>query len=346
MNKRLFFSILFIASISNSTIFKKVDSEVNQFELNLECSPIPKYEQLVVGKNYTFNFTIKNNEMLENQSFPTSSENRYKGNFTLVLVYEWWIKGKYSFGGSSSGYSAKVEDVEEKYIIKVPNINRSTSFTFNKTFIRDSFSLGAKPFEKVEVKVIISIYPQNLNSSNTEIKSEQALATFKKGLLLLDDFKIDYVKGKFEDFENEIELLNYLPKDETSLDEEHYLRFFQEMNESLYLGSYFNALEIYRSYERSKVNLLSELIYDLNYSIMEKNRVSDVENRVQRLEGDYRNLKKDYIELQEAYHLKNIQLEKQQQIVITALAGIWLSAFVFFLIGRSSNHLKLNLLKP
>ncbi len=340
-------TLLIILILSRITLpVKSVESEENIIDIYIEINPEPKYNQLIVDKIYGFNLTLLNKkyEFLENTKSNVPPKIDTRENFTIIITYEWWIKGTYSYGGASSGYSNKVDSIEEIHFIKALHINESNTLFFNKTFIRDTFNLGAKPYEKIEIKIKANVYHHILNPSDNETTTYiNQLANQNKQFLLLDELKIKYVKGKYEDLKNELELLKKIPDERTSLVEENYIQFITDMNRSIGIDNYYDALDIYQDYERTRIDLLAELIYDLNSSFMELDKVKDLENRIQRLESDYGNLEKDYIKLQEEYYQKTIQLENQRQMTITVLAGISVSAFIFFLIGRNSYRLKLNL---
>ncbi len=345
---RSFFSILMfvLLILSKFTLpVKSAESDENIIEIYIEINPEPKYNQLIVDKIYRINLTLLNKEyeFIENTMSNDSPKINSEENFTILITYEWWIKGTYSYGGVSSGYSHKVDSIEETHFIKALHINESNTLFFNKTFVRDTFNLGAKPYEKIEVKMKTNVYHYILSHSDNETTYDNLLANQNKQFLLLDELKIKYVKGKYKDLKNELELLEKIPDERASLDEEKYIKFITDMNRSIDIDNYYEALNVYQDYERTRIDLVAELIYNLNSSLMELDKVTDLKNRIQRLESDYENLEKDYIKLQEAYHQKTIQLENQRQMTITVLAGIWVSAFIFFLIGRSSNRLKLNL---
>jgi chaperonin cofactor prefoldin len=313
--------------------------------LTLELFPDINYHQIILGETYTFSLNIENSgvDIGKDGTLPGSMDLQYTGRIIVEFLYNWLYRGTYHFGNSVTGYSGRIDETRNISRITLPSLNETVTVSLNRTFDRDYFDLGVKPTDDLIINFESSVYLEILNTTSGETGRGDKLDTLSIEFFLLDDIKTNYVEGKLVDLEEELIPLMGLPKARTTLDEDYFLDFMQEMEEYIDAGNYYAALDVYRDYDTTeRDDMIFQIIGDLNSTLDKASRIPELEDRIDRLEQDYERLQEQYLELQETYHDNAMTLENQRRLTTTALAVIPLAAFFSFILGRFSRRFNLD----
>lgn len=307
----------------------------DESEMTLTIVPEPLYRQINSGESYLFNISITSGESSSGNSNVSNLES-----IIVALKIGWWVKGSYRFGDALRSYVSGLDEIEYNQTISYPALGERAVLVFNHTFSRDYLDLGIHPYETLEIRLEAAYYKEVYNETLGDIVKGDELGTISREVFLLDDDKIDYVEGKLEDLEVELGLLDELPSSETSMEEEEYLVFLEDMRSYVEMGNYINALDTFHEFDdKEREELMPELILDLNNSLSEASRVPQLESRIDRLERNIENLQSQLIQLQEQYHDKQEQYERQKSLTTTAFTGIWVIGIAAFLVGALSHRI-------
>jgi hypothetical protein len=342
MNKKT--SIIFL------TIFliysRPVSAQIN--EVQLEVNPEPQFGQIIHGESYNFSLTFNSTGYTVNKGESLHDEPGliYTGNLISSLYLEWKGKGSYDFGESTTGYTFNIDQVELNQTIPFP-LTESLIIDYNYPFERDSFQLGIKPYEDIEITATISVYHEAQNITSGEIVKGTQLESSYQEFHLVDDIKIDYLEGKYRDMQAEINILNEV-KSIITFDESAYYEILDEMNTSLRQGDYVRALDVYQSYdEGERTELILDLANEVNNSLIRikellglNSEVARLERELEAFEQDYDNLESDYSALSNTYQRKQAELEAVKRNLTTAITAVFLTSVFFFFLGRRSTNPK------
>jgi hypothetical protein len=321
-----------------------VSAEIS--EVQLEVDPEPLFGQISHGESYNFSLTFNSTRYIVNpgESIHNALGLIYTGNLITSLHLEWNSKGSYDFGESTTGYTFNIDQVELNQTIPF-QLTESLVVEYNYSFERDSFQLGIKPYEDVEITATISVYHEAQNLTSGENVKGPQLVSGSQEYHLLDDIKINYLEGKYQDMEAEINQLNNLSSLET-FDDTAYYELLDEMNNSMEQGDYIRALDVYQSYdEDERRELIIDLAEEVNNSLMRIEELSGLSSEVARLEReleayeqDYEKLESDYSTLSNTYQRKQAELEAAKRNLTTAITVVFLASGFFFFLGRRSKN--------
>lgn len=332
--------VLLILALTLDPIYVKAGDELAA--ISLEVTPEPLHMQLNSGETYTFNLSVTNGELGNIPGEPVDPADgvmRYTGNLTFALRITWRVTGGYHFGGKVTGYGREVDEVELNATIPTPLNGSDAWVCLEHAFERDGFDLGAKPYEAIEVRLRASVHPELYNSTvgPRDKQRGESAAVDSLTLYLVDEEKVEYVEGKLQEMEEELELLSLLPQSETTLDEGVYLAILEEVKALVEDGDYVSALDEYEGYdEKQRMRLLRALIRETNSSLAVLDQFNTLRGRVELLEQSYDLLEERFIEISNAYQGKLGELEAAKQFSTTAITGAFISAVVFFFLGRLS----------
>jgi hypothetical protein len=326
-------------------------------EVQLEVDPELHFRQISHGESYNFSITFNSTEYIVNpgESVHNISGLIYTGNLITSLNLEWNGKGSYDFGESTTGYTFYIDQVELNQTIPF-QLNESLVVRYNYSFERDSFQLGInpykqpciiKPYEDVEITATISVYHEAKNVISGEKAKGPQLISSSQEYHLLDDIKINYLEGKYQDMEAEINQLDELSTIET-FDDTAYYKLLNEMNNSMTQGDYIRALDVYQSYdEDERKELVIDLAEEINNSLIRieellslSSEVTRLERELENCEQDYENLESDYNALSNTYQRKQAELEAAKRNLTTAITAVFLASVFFFFLGRRSKNPK------
>jgi hypothetical protein len=323
--------------------------QVNASTMNmyLTITPPPVYNQLTVGN--TYNVTYINNGIIVYRGEPANTLGtvKYTGNMQIVLDVSWKGYGGYDFGESTTGYSLNLGSISMNRTLLMPQNKTTSTVLFNYTFVRDGFDFNLKPYENLEVTIDSHLYYEVYNVSLARPFRGPSINGTKITMNLLDETKVDYVKGKYQNMLDEIEPIKPL-KGAKYINVNKFLGYLEQVNESINKGDYFTALADYQryanNYRAALINSLTkEVIYTLNETkvITSQNedlskRISILEEQYNGLEAEYNGLNAKYEELSATYQAKQAELQSAKQNLITAITAVFLAAILFFFIGRRS----------
>jgi hypothetical protein len=313
-------------------------------EVQLEVEPEPLFGQIIHGHNYNFSLSFNSTGYTVNPGESLHDEPGliYTGNLVTSLYLEWKGKGSYDFGESTTGYTLNLDQVELNHTIPF-QFTESLIIEYNYSFERDSFQFGIKPYEDVETTATISVYPEAQNVSSGETVKGPQLVSSSREFHLVDEIKINYLEGKYQDMQAEINSLVEL-KSVNTFDESVYYELLDEMNFSMEQGDYIRALDIYQSYdEDERTELIIDLANEVNNSMMRieeflglSSEIAILERELEACEGDYENLESDYNALSNTYQRKQAELEAAKRNLTTAITAVFLASVFFFFLGRRS----------
>ena len=297
--------------------------------LSIELSPEPEFNQIWAYKTYSVNVTLQgfNLSQVDLSGYTgTPSGLRFDGSIT------WKGRGGYHFGGAATGYTYNLDDMQ---VSKSTSIDTDSTH-FNLTLEKDAFDYGMNPFESVGVTTSFNVYLL-MSDGSTGPK----VATGSHTWDLVDQVKVDYLEGKFEDMQGEILTVTDVSGLD-SLNREKYLGILENMNSSLTQGNYVEALDIWDDYdnkERASLILAFVRASDVQYEELSKLESIKVqlalaEKNITKLQADYDILEASYTALAATYQKVNAQLDSAKRNLTTAITAVFLTAIVFYFIGR------------
>jgi hypothetical protein len=286
-----------------------------------ELSPEPQDSQLWAYQTYLINIRVQD---LDISSMDMSG---FMGNPSGLLfdgLIRWRGKGGYDFGGATTGYSYILDEIS----LDFTSVLEDSAVIFNITLDKDAFEYGMKPFEMVELIFKFDVYVILITSKSL-------------AFTLVDDVKVSYLEGKYSDMRGEINSLIGV-SGLNSFNRERFQQILESMNESLILGNYVDALEVWDDYdEDDRFDLILGLIRASNdqyNKLIELENVEDqlLENKTQLtlLEEEYKKLEVTYTALANSYSKVNTDLEAAKNDLTTSRTAIFLAAIFFYLLGR------------
>ncbi len=304
-------------------------------QLSIVLSPGPQYGQVWAYETYRINMSVQ--ELNLSQIDLSGYTGDPSGLFFDGEV-KWRGKGGYDFGGATLGYNRELEkiSIDEEVLL-------DESFIFNLTLERDAYEYGMLPFETIEVTLRFDVYlVMSDDSLGPRIASKSTTFT------LVDEMKVSYLEGKYIDMQDEINAaIN--ASGLTTLNRGRYQGILDEMNSSLTLGNYVEALDIWDDYdEDDRINLIHGLISASEVQYEELSRVQELEDQIDALEDqlneaesqvhilelEYNQLENTYNTLSNTYRKVNAELDAAKRNVTTAITAVFLTAIVFFFLGR------------
>ena len=334
--------IFFLTLIIFLPIFPGMSQGVN---LSLELEPMPFFDQILHGETYDFIILFNNTgtSVEGGDSVTGQPELFYTGNLIGSISLGWRGKGSYDFGDATTGYTYNLDNLELNRSLSSPDPGSLVNIKFNHTFDRDSFLFGMKPFETVEIITKGSIYHEVRNTTSGNIVKGPRIASIIKEYYLIDDTQVNYLLGKHQDMQSEINNLKKIGSTQT-FQKSSYFSILEQMNNTLQNGDYLEAKEIYLDYtEDLKTDLISDLSSEANYSLRRieeleglRGEVARLETEVQICELDYENLESRYNALSNAYQREQAELAALRRNLTTAITAVFLASVLFFFLGRRS----------
>jgi hypothetical protein len=297
--------------------------------LSIELSPEPAFNQIWAYKTYSVNVALQgfNLSQVDLTGYTgTPSGLRFDGSIV------WKGRGGYHFGGAATGYTYNLNETH----VSQSTLIDSDSILFNLTLEKDALDYGMNPFENVEVTISFNVYLL-MSDGSTGPKVVLSAHTWN----LVDEVKVDYLEGKFTDMQGEI-LAVTDASGLDSLNRKKYLGIIEDMNSSLTQGNYIKALDTWENYDnKERANLMLAFVRASNIQYEElaklesiKNRLAQAEKNITRLQDEYNMLEASYTALATTYHKVNAQLDSARRNLTTAITAVFLSAIVFYFLGR------------
>jgi hypothetical protein len=167
------------------------------------------------------------------------------------------------------------------------------------------------------------------------------IATIKIDLSLVDDMKSQYLIGKYYEIQEEIFSISSLPGLD-SLKRDEYLKYVTDMNNSLGLENYIEALEIWKQYdETNRLKLIKDFSHEVEIQYDKINELESLKiehnllkEELETLESEYKLLDETYNALTNTYQKVNIELNSSRKNLSTSITAIFLTAIIFYFIGQ------------
>ena len=295
----------------------------------IQLSPEPIYNQIWAYETYTVNITLTE---LNLTTFDLTGYTGTPANLRQDINIRWRGKGGYDFGSATTGYNYNLD--EQEFTLTSSLEQRSS--IFNLTLDNDALDYGMKPFESVEITIQVEVY---LVMSDDSLGPR--LDTISKTYQLVDETKVEYLEGKYEEMQEEINTALQASGLE-SFNREKYQNILNEMNNTLGLGNYVEALDIWDHYnEKDRSTMINGIISASNTEYAELESHRDLQDQVDSLEQDlellqleYDQLENTYSALANTYSKVNQQLDSVKGNLSTAITAVFLSAIVFYFLGR------------
>ena len=297
--------------------------------LDIKITPEPIYDQVWAYEDYLINATIRDFNLSE---IDLTGYSALPSDLSFTLSVKWRGKGGYDFGESTTGYNYDLDEISLNQEVGLS----VKSILFTLTLEKDAFEYLMQPHENVEIILSFSV---NLVMGNGV--SGPRIVTQTITLYMVDEYKIDYLNGKYDEMRDEISTVI----EATGLDKfnrERYLSLLNDMNSTLNQGNYISALEIWQDYdEDDRTDMIRGLIRATDEQSEEVQRLKMVEeqllfaeNQIELLENEYEQLEQQYAALLNTYHRVNAQLNAAKRNLTTAITAIFLTAIGFYFLGR------------
>jgi hypothetical protein len=111
------------------------------------------------------------------------------------------------------------------------------------------------------------------------------------------------------------------------------------MNQSLVIGDYTEALEQWEDWDnKGRLRMFTSFTNKVDDQSVEFEAFKETEENLENLQTEYDFLEDKYVAIFGENHQNLAELEATKQGLTTAITGVFLSAMVFFFLGRRSNN--------
>jgi hypothetical protein len=164
-------------------------------------------------------------------------------------------------------------------------------------------------------------------------------------LTLVDEMKASYLEGKYLNMQDELNSV-VVALGLEGFNREKYLGILEDMNNSLTLGNYVGALDIWDDYdEDDRVDMIKGLVRASSLQFTELTRLQiieiqledqllEIEDRLTITQLEYTQLENTYNALSSTYRKVNSDLEISRRNFSTAITAVFLTAILFYFLGR------------
>ena len=318
MKKLLYLMALLISSIM-------IPSVCGEPDLVLTVEPEPEYNQMRAFETYLINVTLTGLNVTEYSEYDLS------GRVIANGIITWRGIGHYHHGGGVTGYSNKLEN-------ETLTLNTSIEdpgFNFNLTLSRDAYHYGMWPFENVEISLSFDVFLEEENGTGVEIGPR--LGSVSTKYVLLDDEKMEYLEEMLDEMATEVNTATGalgLP----DFNRTRYESMVSAMNASIISGNYIEAQDQWERWDdKERLRMLNSFSGHVDAQTENLEDLEGVETELERVQIEYDLLEDKYFALLSNNRRTISELESTKQGLTTAITGIFLSAIVFFFLGRRSN---------
>jgi hypothetical protein len=310
-------AVLFLAMIILSCI------PLASADISFEFIPEPLHGQVWAYETYLVNTTGPQ----VNSTDPEYVELDLTGNLIYNYTIRWRGVGQYHHGTGVTGYSY---DLQEKYFQRI--VHTGDNSLINVTLEKDAYRLGMKPYEEVQIVIEVDAYLE-LDDEGSGVYGP-LVESHSRTMLLVDDDKTGYLEDKFLELQEEVNLtVNTLGL--TDFNRSKFLAVVESMNQSLAIGDYSEALDIWDRWDRKeRVRMFAGFANIVDAQSEELERLQDIDVSLEDLQTEYDFLEDKYVAVFTENRLNLDELEATKQGLTTAITGVFLSAIVFFFLGR------------
>lgn len=317
MKKILYFIALLISSIM-------IPSASGNPDLILTVKPELEFNQMRAFEIYLVNIT------LTSLNITWYSEYNLSGRVIADGTIMWRGTGQYHHGGGVSGYSYELNE-------EMMTLNASIEdprFNFNLTLSKDAFHFGMKPFENVEILLSFDVF---LEIENDEGEVGPQLGSVSSRYILLDDEKMEYLEEMLEEMATEVQsAIGALGLPE--FNRTKYESMVTDMNASIISGNYIDAQDQWERWDdKERLRMFSSFSGQVDILTEKYETLEAIETELERTQIDYELIEDKYISLLTNNRKTITELEVTKQGLTTAITGIFLSAIVFFFLGKRGN---------
>jgi len=313
--------LIFMALLVTSSMIPSVCGEP---DLVLTVEPEPEYNQMWAFETYWVNVTLTGLNVTE------YSEYELSGRVVADGIIRWRGTGQYHHGGGVTGYSYELDE-------KILTLNASIDdpmFIFNLTLSKDAYHYGMKPFENVELTLNFDVFLE-IEPDLGEVIPQ--LGSVSSKYILLDDDKTEFIEEMLDEMETEIDTATGvlgLP----DFNRTRYESKVSAMNASIIAGNYIEAQDKWERWDdKERLRMLKAFSINVDAQTENLEALEGVEMELERVQVEYNLIEDRYLALLTNNRDTNAELEATKQGLTTAITGIFLSAIVFFFLGRRSN---------
>ncbi len=318
MKKRLVFMVLLFASFTIAPASGKPD-------LVLTIEPEPAYDQMWAFETYMVNINLTGLNLTEFSEYDLS------GRIIADGFIKWRGTGQYHFGEGRSGYSIRLTNETLTLDASVD----APVFSFNLTLSRDAYLYGMWPFETVEILMSFDVFLEVENGTGVDYGPR--FGSISSRYILLDDDKVDYIKGKYLELVAEVHAVTDT-QGLTGFNRTRYESMVSDMNSSIRAGNYIDALDQWEHWdEKERLRMLNAFSTQVDSQVEELKALEGVETNLERIQIEYDLIEDKYFALLANNAKTKVELESSKQGITTAITGIFLAAIVFFFLGRRVN---------
>ncbi len=318
MKKQLVFIALILASFTVTPVYGKPD-------LVLTVEPEPGYNQMWAFETYMVKITLTGLNLTEYSEYDLSGQVIADG------IVRWRGTGQYPHGESVTGYSIKLENETLRLNASIED----PSFNFNLTLSKDAYLYGMWPFENVEILLSFDVFFEEDNGTGAKIGPR--LGSVSSRYILLDDEKVEYLEGKILEMTAEVHAATGalgLP----DFNRTRYESMVSAMNTSISSGNYLEAQDQWERWDnRDRLRMLNAFSSHVDSQVAELVALEGVETELERIQVEFDLIEDKYIALLTNNRQTISELESRKQELTTAITGIFLTAMVFFFLGRHIN---------
>jgi len=319
MKKLLYLTALLLASIM-------IPSASGEPDLVLTVDPELEYNQIWAFETYLVNITLTGLNVTE------YSEYDLNGRVIADGIISWRGTGQYHHGGGVTGYSY---DLDEEMLTLNASIEYP-DFNFNLTLSKDAHHFGMKPFEDVEITVSFDVFLEEENG--TGVETGHLLGSVSSKYILLDDDKMEYLEEMLEEMATDVQsatgALGLADFNRTK-----YESMVSAMNASIISGNYIEAQDQWEKWDdKERLRMFASFSRHVDTQTENLEALEGVEMELERIQIEYEMIEDKYIALLTNNRNTISELEATKQGLTTAITGIFLSAIVFFFLGRRSNN--------
>jgi hypothetical protein len=318
MKKLRVFMVLILTALTITPVYGKPD-------LVLIVEPEPGYNQMWAFETYMVEIKLTGLNLTEYSEYDLS------GRIIADGIVRWLGTGQYHHGAGVTGYSYMLDE-------EVLTLNASiedTSFNFNLTMSKDAYHYGMKPFENVKILLSFDVFFEENNGTGVEIGP--LLGSVSSTYILLDDEKMEYLEDMLLEMEAEVRAATSalgLP----DFNRTRYESMVSAMNTSISSGNYPEAQDQWERWDnRDRLRMLNAFSSHVNLQVEELEALEGVETELERVQVEYDLIEDKYIALLANNKRTISELESTKQGLTTAITGIFLTAMVFFFLGRHIN---------
>jgi hypothetical protein len=318
MKKLLIFMTLLITT-------SMIPSVCGEPDLVLTVEPEPEYNQMWAFETYWVNVTLTGLNVTE------YSEYDLTGRVIADGIVRWRGTGQYHHGESVSSYSYKLENDT----LTLSAIIDDPSFIFNLTLSRDAYLYGVWPYENVEIILNFNIFLEIENDDSLEFGP--LIESISLNFLLLDDDKAEYLEDLFLEMDEEVQTMTGALR-LNDFNRTKYESIVSAMNASIISGNYIEAQDQWERWDnRERLRMLSSFSEHVYAQTENLEALESVEMELERVQVEFDLIEDRYLALLTNNRDTNAELEAMKQSLTTAITVIFLSAIVFFFLGRRSN---------